>query len=812
MRQNRLIGRRVAGRFTIKRFLGEGGMATVFVAEQEGEPREVALKIMNEELTSDRTFVKRFQREAKAAARVQHPNSVAFIDYGVADGLSYIAMELLQGDDLYVLLEREGAVSQLRAARILVEVCDALSVAHELGIVHRDLKPENIMVIADGSHPNGERVKVLDFGIAKLLVPDAPPPTDPRNDARLDPPSGVTRAGTFIGTPSYMSPEQCALQAVDTRADIYTCGVLLFQLVTGRLPFEGQTPLHTATLHIHEVPPRPSTLAPSIDPRLEAVILKALAKKPADRHQTARHLASMLRKILPDLQDAVVATGLPPPGAPRASSRTRGESAPVSSSPDPETPRAAAPGPAGVTGAPAAPPRPAITGGAAAPRPPRPSLQSAPTMGQGPTPLVLQKAPPPRVRPAAGAPPGGVNGTADDAAPSSAAVENDSARTLVRPPLDDDAPRMNRELTEVIPPPDEMSARSAALGAPPAPPPPPPPRAGPPHPAPPHAPSPGAPRPAGAAPTPRPAPRTFKPTLKSAGLVDQAGKPSGEAAQPGKAPPEPRDDAPTPHVPEADVPAAAGESSAVIAAGAVISVRGPGVLGALQLGSAQLGSKPSQADAPEADTPPPPPSIERRAVTTEEAFEETTKMDVADVPSMGGGFVPTAQTVPLIPPDLVAAVIARGPRPAAGAPALPPPGAAPGGMPSPAAPIQAPAPVQPSSQVFAPPSAQGYPQPSGQGYAPPAAQGYPPPGAQAYTPLAAQGYAQQQALAPTALQPVQPGPGPAMPALPPTPPVFPVPEAPEEGGRSSAARGMLLGFVAGAVLMAIVTVVYLLTN
>src|SRR6185437_7066984 len=238
MRQNRLIGRQVAGRFTIKRFLGEGGMATVFVAEQEGEPREVALKIMNEELTSDRTFVKRFQREAKAAARVQHPNSVTFIDYGVADCLSYIAMELLQGDDLYTLLDRDGAISQLRAARILVEVCDALSVAHELGIVHRDLKPENIMVIADASHPNGERVKVLDFGIAKLLFPDAVP-VDPRVDSRLDPPSGVTRAGTFIGTPSYMSPEQCALQSVDTRADIYTCGVLLFQLVTGRLPFEG---------------------------------------------------------------------------------------------------------------------------------------------------------------------------------------------------------------------------------------------------------------------------------------------------------------------------------------------------------------------------------------------------------------------------------------------------------------------------------------------------------------------------------------------------------------------------------------------
>ena len=183
MRANRLIGRQVAGRFTIKRFLGEGGMATVFVAEQDQEPRQVALKIMNEDLNADRTFVKRFQREAKAAARVQHPNSVSLIDYGVADGLSYIAMELLAGDDLYVLLEREGAITQGRAARLVVEVCDALMVAHELGIVHRDLKPENIMVIPDPAHANGERVKVLDFGIAKLLAPDSVAPVDPRLEA-----------------------------------------------------------------------------------------------------------------------------------------------------------------------------------------------------------------------------------------------------------------------------------------------------------------------------------------------------------------------------------------------------------------------------------------------------------------------------------------------------------------------------------------------------------------------------------------------------------------------------------------------------
>jgi serine/threonine-protein kinase len=305
MRKDALIGRTVAGRFTIKSFLGEGGMATVYTADQEAEPRRVALKVMNQDLMTDRTFVRRFQREAKAAARVQHPNSVQIIDYGVAGDLLYIAMELLEGDDLYVLLEREGAIAQGRAVRILIEVCDALMVAHELGIVHRDLKPENIMVLTDPTHANGERVKVLDFGIAKLLAQDAL--NEERGvDSRAEQASAVTRAGTFIGTPAYMSPEQCGLLPVDTRADIYTCGVLLFQLITGRLPFEGQTPLHTATLHIHQAPPAPSSFAPAIDPRIEALILKALSKKPAERHQTARHLGSALRKMLPDLDDVPV--------------------------------------------------------------------------------------------------------------------------------------------------------------------------------------------------------------------------------------------------------------------------------------------------------------------------------------------------------------------------------------------------------------------------------------------------------------------------------------------------------------------------
>ncbi len=291
-------------------------MATVFVAEQDAEPREVALKILRAELTKDKTFAKRFEREAKAAARVQHPNSVAIFDAGVDGNLSYIAMELLRGDDLYALLERHTVLSPRDAATILAEVCDALTVAHGLGIVHRDLKPENIMIVRDPAAPEpggpnsapmppGARVKVLDFGIAKLLDKQSDGPG--RRDDRLDPPSAVTavtRVGTLIGTPAYMSPEQCALLPVDTRSDIYTCGVLLFQLVTGRLPFEGPTPLHIATKHIHEDPPPLRAIVPEASAALEAIILKALAKRPTERHPTARHLAASLRKILAELPDA----------------------------------------------------------------------------------------------------------------------------------------------------------------------------------------------------------------------------------------------------------------------------------------------------------------------------------------------------------------------------------------------------------------------------------------------------------------------------------------------------------------------------
>jgi serine/threonine-protein kinase len=318
------VGRVFAERYRVHRKIGEGGMATVYAAEQDQEPREIALKIMNPELSAHPAFVRRFEREAKAAAIVHHPNSVRILDYGTRGGTAFIAMELLRGDDLGKLLEQEGPLSQRRAARIMADVCDVLAVAHELGIVHRDLKPENVMVVRDAK--GSERVKVLDFGIAKLLDPGGTG-ADSDADSTEDMPTALTRVGTSLGTPAYMSPEQCGLKLIDARSDLYTCGVLLYQLITGGVPFEGESPLHTASLHIHAPPPPPSMYAPHIDKRLEAVILKTLSKSADARPQSARELGVALRGLsleLPDrpaLRSAGPATqaGLNPP--PPSSSR-----------------------------------------------------------------------------------------------------------------------------------------------------------------------------------------------------------------------------------------------------------------------------------------------------------------------------------------------------------------------------------------------------------------------------------------------------------------------------------------------------------
>jgi eukaryotic-like serine/threonine-protein kinase len=300
MTSSALIGQTLAGRFRVTGFIGEGAMAAVYRAVQEEEPRDVALKVMHPHLTTDPTFVSRFRREARAAAQIQHPNTVRIISFGVDGNVLYIAMELLGGQDLFEILVMERRLSEARAARILVQVCDALVAAHEQLIVHRDLKPENIMILKDPSAPSGERVKVLDFGIAKILERDQAPSSedDPASSFAH---SALTTVGMVVGTPAYMSPEQCRGEPIDARSDVYSCGILLYQLITGRLPFTGDNAMDLAVKHVRSPPPPPSTVTPAIHPGMEQVILTALNKWPAQRQQNAAELQGALSRILPEL-------------------------------------------------------------------------------------------------------------------------------------------------------------------------------------------------------------------------------------------------------------------------------------------------------------------------------------------------------------------------------------------------------------------------------------------------------------------------------------------------------------------------------
>ncbi len=296
-----LIGRMLGGRFRVTGFIGEGAMACVFRGEQADEPREVAIKIMHPHLLTDRTFVGRFRREAKAAAQIRHPNSVTILDTGVDDKMLYIAMELLAGQDLFEVLAIERRFSEARAAKILIQMCAALGAAHERGIVHRDLKPENVMLLRDAARPDDERVKVLDFGIAKILERDV---------AEIDgaPLSGnsltaLTNVGMVVGTPAYMSPEQCRGENVDARSDVYACGILLYQLVTGRLPFAGNNAMDYAVMHVRTQPTPPHEVVPRVHVELEALLLKALGKWPTMRQQSAGELGAELERLLPELSE-----------------------------------------------------------------------------------------------------------------------------------------------------------------------------------------------------------------------------------------------------------------------------------------------------------------------------------------------------------------------------------------------------------------------------------------------------------------------------------------------------------------------------
>jgi|GEM_PF-3196421 len=278
MRTDSLLGRVIDDKYRIDAEIGAGGMATIYRATRLHIGDVVAVKVLHSELLRDTQFTERFRREAQAAARLKHPNAVAIYDFGVSsDGVIYLVMELVEGRNLRAIIREQGPVPVPLAAEIVRQVCAALTEAHRQNIVHRDIKPANIAV---EDSPDGPRVKVLDFGIASL-----------RGGATM---ANLTQTGAVMGTPAYMSPEQCLGEELDGRSDIYSLGVVLFEMLCGVVPFNSPTATAVVMQHVQHAPPPLRVLNVSISPAVEAVVLRALAKRREERFQTAREFADAL--------------------------------------------------------------------------------------------------------------------------------------------------------------------------------------------------------------------------------------------------------------------------------------------------------------------------------------------------------------------------------------------------------------------------------------------------------------------------------------------------------------------------------------
>ncbi|HEX6273707.1 MAG TPA: serine/threonine-protein kinase [Polyangiaceae bacterium] len=279
-RADPLLGLVIADRYRVLELIGRGGMGVVYRAEHARIGKILALKLLTGELTRHSDQVGRFKREALMASRLSHPNTVQVFDFGDADGLAYLAMEYVRGENLGALVDRLGPLGADRTARIVVQICSSLAEAHEKGIVHRDLKPENIMVVKSAS--DDDVAKVLDFGLAKL-----------RESSEL---SEVTLSGAIVGTPYYMAPEQIRGEAVGPAADVYALGALMYSCLTGTVVFEAQTPMGVLTRHLVEEPEPPSARAPGqgLSKSLDRLVLSALAKDPAGRPASVTALQQAL--------------------------------------------------------------------------------------------------------------------------------------------------------------------------------------------------------------------------------------------------------------------------------------------------------------------------------------------------------------------------------------------------------------------------------------------------------------------------------------------------------------------------------------
>ncbi len=282
-----LVGQLVDGRYHITARLARGGMATVYAALDTRLTRTVALKVMHVGLGDDAEFARKFDREARAAARLSHPNVVSVFDQGTDGGRPYIVMEYVEGHTLRDVLNAEAPVPPLRAMELLEPVLPALVSAHDAGLVHRDVKPENVLISQRG------QIKVADFGLAKAISAQ----------------TSTATQGLLIGTVSYLPPELVVSGRADARSDVYSAGVVLFELLTGRKPHTGETPIQVAYAHVHNDVPAPSTLptATRIPPYLDALVARATARDANSRPSDAkvflsefRRVQSALRQGLPD--------------------------------------------------------------------------------------------------------------------------------------------------------------------------------------------------------------------------------------------------------------------------------------------------------------------------------------------------------------------------------------------------------------------------------------------------------------------------------------------------------------------------------
>ena len=270
---DQMLGTLIDGRYKVLSRLGAGGMADVFLAEDQQLGRKVALKLLHRRFAEDPDFVERFRREAQAAAGLQHPNVVSVYDRGSYDDTYYIAMEYLPGRTLKQLIREEAPLDPVRAIDITVQILKAARFAHRRGVIHRDLKPHNVIV------DDADQAKVTDFGIARAGASD------------------MTETGSIMGTAQYLSPEQAQGHAVSPASDLYAVGVVLYELLTGRVPFDAETAVTIAIKHVSEAPGPPTSINPAVPAELEQVVLWALNKNPADRPQDADALINALEAV-----------------------------------------------------------------------------------------------------------------------------------------------------------------------------------------------------------------------------------------------------------------------------------------------------------------------------------------------------------------------------------------------------------------------------------------------------------------------------------------------------------------------------------